>query len=66
MMGLPVLARRGVENLAGRCAIFERGAPQARRPRSATPATLDETRPLKDGTERRELAAACLPDWLAD
>ena len=37
--GVPVIARRGVENSAVLSAELERGAPQVRRPRSATPAT---------------------------
>ena len=44
-----MLARRGVENSAGLRAEFERGAPQARRPRRATPATLGRSPPPKSG-----------------
>ena len=40
-LGLPVLARRGVENSAGLRAEFERGALQARGPRRAKPIALD-------------------------
>ena|GEM_PF-3871767 len=42
--GLPVLARWGVENSDVSRAEFERGVPQARHPRRATPATLTSPR----------------------